>query len=247
MTLRMLDSIIPANLPAGADAYLGYADGAWPTYSEIIRLFPHAHHLSLTVSPALGAMGCDREPGDLSAAQMVTWVKASLAAKVWRPVCYAAASNMNACYVALRLAGVQRGSVRLLSAHYGAGRHICSPASCGLVSVAMDGTQWSGSAEGNHGSVIDESVLLDDFFGAPAPPVSPAPVLEADMIIVTVLRDPLPAGVKWPGVFLFTSMATWEHIETQAKLDALRSLGLPQKNMSYANFALLGGAAAVPE
>jgi len=51
--------------------------------------------------------------------------------------------------------------VRLWSAHYGFGEHICGPASCKLVPVEVDGTQWTNSALNRN---LDQSLLLENFF-----------------------------------------------------------------------------------
>ena len=53
------------------------------------------------------------------------------------------------------------------------GKHICGPSSCGY--PAADGTQWTDSAPGLHGSWIDESLLLPSFFPAPPKPPPPPP------------------------------------------------------------------------
>jgi hypothetical protein len=165
MTLRMLDSIYAANLPAGADAYLAYPDGAWPTAAAVKAKFPGKHVLVLSVFARDVSEGYDREPGDLDVTELAGAIKRSMAAGYWRPVCYASVANMAECINALRTAGISLPSVRLLSAHYGAGEHICGPHTCGLVSVDMDGTQWRDNAPGAGGSLVDESVLLDSFFG----------------------------------------------------------------------------------
>lgn len=165
-TLRCLDSIYPANLPAGADAYLGYVDGAWPDFLAEVAKFPGAPHvISMAVFPQDNAEGCDREPGDLAVGDIAAWVKRQLRRGVWRPIVYASASNMDACMQALRAGLVTRQEVRLLTAHYGAGQHICGPHSCGAVSVDMDGTQWRDNAPGVGGALVDESALLANFFG----------------------------------------------------------------------------------
>jgi hypothetical protein len=183
MTLVMQDSITPANLTGGADAYLGYVDGRWVTFPLLQRQFPHAHLLSMSVFASDNADGCDREPGDLGAGQVAGWVQRQLARGVWRPVVYASASNMGACVASLSQAGVARADVRLLSAHYGAGKHICGPSTCNLC-PAVDGTQWTDAAPGAGGSLIDESVLLDDFFGGNVALTQ----ADADLVAKTILN-----------------------------------------------------------
>ena len=165
MTLRMLDSITVANLPAGADAYLGYVDGRWPTFAEVRARFPGRPVLSMAVFAAGDADGCDVEAGDLMPSQLGLWVKRQIFRGVRRPVIYASASAIPAAEDALTKAGLVRADVRLLSAHYGAGQHICGPATCAYPGVpACDGTQFTDAAPGLGGSLIDESILLDNFF-----------------------------------------------------------------------------------
>ena len=202
MTLRMLDSIYAGNLPAGADAYLGYVDGNWADFQAEVAKFPHAHVLSMAVFPRDDAAGCDREPGDLALGDIAVWVKRQIAHGAWRPVVYASVSGMDFCIQALRVAGVALPAVRLLTAHYGAGKHICGPATCKLVTVAVDGTQWRDNAPGVGGSLVDESVLRDDFFGAhPAPkPPSPPPPPAKGTIVPSV-----PGTWKYPPVLTLTA------------------------------------------
>lgn len=165
MTLSMADSIYVANLPAGYDAYLGYADGEWPTAAAVEAKFPGKPVVSLTVlGGTTVADGCDIETGDLTPDSGAGWIAWRLSQGAWRPVGYAGVLNMTAVLAALDARAIQRSQVRLLSAHYDAGEHICGPDTCGLVSIPMDGTQWSDSARGTGTSLIDASVLADDFF-----------------------------------------------------------------------------------
>lgn len=176
MTLTMADSIYPDNLPSGYSAYLGYVDGYWPTAALLPAKFPGKNILSLTVKGGSAvADGCDVENGDLTPARGAQWAKQEIATRGGRPVLYASAGTMGAVLSELAAVKVARSSVRLLSAHYGDGAHICGPSTCRLVSVTMDGTQWTDTARGSNGTAIDASVLADDFFGAV--PSSPYPAL----------------------------------------------------------------------
>ena len=189
MTLTMADSVTPANLPGGYDAYLGYVDGSWPTVPVLRSKFPGKHVVSLTV---LGgndvADGCDIENGDLSPQSGAEWIARRIAAGAWRPVAYASVSAMGSVQAALAGAGVQRSQVRLLSAHYGAGQHICGPSTCGKIHIPMDGTQWTASAPGVGGAPIDASVLENDFFGV-QPPAHPTTWQETMMSALPELKQ----------------------------------------------------------
>lgn len=77
------------------------------------------------------AAGCDREPGDLSPQSGAAWLHWRISSGVWRPVLYDSRDDMPGTLAALAAAGVQRSQVRILSARYGAGQHICGPGTCG--------------------------------------------------------------------------------------------------------------------
>jgi len=159
MTITMFDSIDVSTLPAGNFAYAGYVDGHWATYPKLKAKFPHANLLSIAVFAHDDADCLDVEPGDATPAQAPAWVKRQ---KAPRPCLYASVSTMNGVLTILAKAGIQRNSVRLWSAHYGHGEHICGPSTCKLVNSAMDGTQWTDVARGIS---LDQSLLHDDFFG----------------------------------------------------------------------------------
>jgi hypothetical protein len=165
MTLRMLDSITVANLPAGADAYLGYVDGRYANAAEVKAKFPGKTVLTIAVFSVDNAEAADCEPGDMLPTQLPGWVKRQQARGVHRPVLYASISAMATVKATLAAAGIARSQVRLWSAHYGLGKHICP---------GMDGTQWTDKTPGAGGSLVDESVLLDDFFQEAHVPLSDA-------------------------------------------------------------------------
>lgn len=177
MTISMPDSIFPVNLPGGYAAYLGYTDGFWPTISELEKQFPRASLVSLTVRGGK-ALGCDVESGDLTPEHGCQWAADAVKAGQFRPVIYASASVMvTGILPGLANLKVPRSSVRLLSAHYGLGEHVCGPSACkysqgGVVIPAMDGTQWTDQFAGVNGAAIDMSALSDSFFGGPPVSVS---------------------------------------------------------------------------
>jgi hypothetical protein len=73
----------------------------------------------------------------------------------------------------LSQANIARSAVRLWSAHYGLGEHICGPSSCGAVPVAVDGTQWTSSALNLN---LDQSLLESNFFST-----DPSVITEAEL------------------------------------------------------------------
>jgi hypothetical protein len=178
MTVTMYDATDVAHLPPGAAAYAGYVGGKWPTWGALVdRFHAKAHLLSIAVTAAEHALCLDVENGDATPAQAPGWVKTEHGRNVPRPCVYASAAVMPEVVAHLGAAGIERKNVRLWSAHYGQGAHICGPASCKFPGVpAMDGTQWTNAAAAEGGSVVDVSLLEDDFF--PPPP--------ADGYVVTV-------------------------------------------------------------
>ena len=190
MTLTMADDIYAPNLPGGYDAYLGYVDGSWPDFRAEVAKFPGARIVSLTVLGGSDiADGCDIEGGDLNPQSGTAYTARRLAAGAWRPIAYASVSAMADVLIELAGRGIPRSSVRLLSAHYGAGKHICGPGTCGLIHIPMDGTQWTDTAPGNGGSQIDASLLADDFFGAATAAAAPTSWQETMMQALPELKQ----------------------------------------------------------
>jgi hypothetical protein len=173
--LTMYDSINPDQLPAGGSYFAGYTSGEWSDYNAIRARFPHAQVLSITVTPFRDADVLDVETGDATPGDVPGWFARQRAKYAGRPVIYANASTMEAGIIPLvRSGAVPRAAVRLWSAHYQGHAHICGPKSCQAVSIDMDGTQWTNTAQGN-GGLVDQSLLLADFFGSvPAPEPKPA-------------------------------------------------------------------------
>lgn len=192
VTIAMPDSIYPANLPPGYPAYLGYADGKWPTAAALRAKFPGAHVLSLTVTGAtLNADGIDSEPGNPNPFEAARWAANKLKqSPASRPVMYASLDWMEQLLAGLSALAVARPSVRLLTAHYGAGRHICGPGTC-KAGFTADGTQWTSSFAVAAGITIDMSDLNDGFFGAATIPAPSSAVnwTEFDMAKIRLLRQ----------------------------------------------------------
>lgn len=161
----MFDTAQNDQFPAGAQAYAAYVDGSLgdqPNYAYILAAFPAAQHLSIAVFTSDDADALDVEPRAAAPSDVPVWYVRQRQRGVQRPCIYASASTMaDAILPVLRQANIARDQVRLWSAHYGFGEHICGPASCGLVPVEMDGTQWTSSALGR---VLDQSLLQPDFF-----------------------------------------------------------------------------------
>ncbi len=168
VTLTMYDSVDVSALPPGADAYAGYVDGKFPTFTTVRRRFQGsgAHLLSIAVFVSGNADALDIEAGDATNAQAPGWVKRQLAGGAFRPCLYTSVSNMDALVATVNAARISRGEVRLWSAHFGQGKHICGPSTCRQTQHACDGTQWTDVALGRS---LDESVLHDTFFSVSAP------------------------------------------------------------------------------
>jgi len=192
--ITLYDTIYNGQFPAGAAAYAGYVDGALadqPNFRWIVSAFPHAHHLSIALFADHDADALDVESGAASPEDIPGWHARQVKRGIARPVIYASAYTMKEQVLpVLARAGITRSSVRLWSAHY-AGEHRCGPASCGQVPEDVDGTQWTSNAMGR---VLDQSLLLDSFFGTPPAPdptealVQQLPVLKQGASGVMVRR-----------------------------------------------------------
>jgi hypothetical protein len=166
MTLIMYDSVNSSLIPADAVAVAGYVDGDFADYTALRSRFPQADVLSIAVFAEDNAECLDIETGDATPEEAAAWVTRQLSLGVSRPCLYADASEMIQVISAMNAAGVPRSALRLWSAHYTGQAHICGPSSCRALPESADGTQWTDNANGLD---LDESLLLDDFFGS-APP-----------------------------------------------------------------------------
>jgi hypothetical protein len=181
----MFDTIENDQFPTGAAAYAGYVDGSignQPNYAFIVSAFPKAEHLSIALFSSDNADALDVESGASVPADVPAWWTRQRARGITRPVVYASASAMNDDILpVLSGAKIARTTVRLWTAHYGAGEHICGPGTCGLLSENADGTQWTPTAGG---LVLDQSLLLEDFFTTPTttPPVTTEAELQSGLL-----------------------------------------------------------------
>jgi hypothetical protein len=176
----MFDTIYNDQFPPGAAAYAAYVDGGigdQPNYAFIVSSFPQAQHLSISLF-GNNADAIDVESGAAVPSQVPAWVAAQRKRGIQRPVVYASASNMNSEILpVLSQAGIALSTVRLWTAHYEVGQHICGPNSCGALSVNADGTQWTPNAVVNGATlVLDQSLLLENFFTT-----DPTVVTEAEL------------------------------------------------------------------
>ena len=185
MTFRMLDSVDVGNLPDGADAYAGYTSGLFPTWIALSKRFHgKAHLVSIAIDAQHHALCLDVEKGDALPSQAPGWVKTEHGRNVARPIVYASASAMHDIISRLKAAGIGRDQVRIWSAHYGIGKHICGPSvrDCGF--PAADATQWRrGDPHGSDDlAKCDESLCAEDFFHTPSPPPPPPEQLDGTVV-----------------------------------------------------------------
>jgi hypothetical protein len=160
--LTMYDSITISSIPKTAQYAAGYVGGLWPTYSSLRKELPNATLLSVAVSPAEDAECLDVENGDATIADVYAWlIRQRHVNGIARPVIYIQAGNVDKLMLTMNANLFSRDSYRLWSAHYGQGNHVCGPATCKECSTAVDGTQWTDTADGKN---LDQSSLLPTFF-----------------------------------------------------------------------------------
>jgi peptidoglycan hydrolase-like protein with peptidoglycan-binding domain len=193
--LTMFDSISISQLPGGTGyCYAGYVNGSWPTYNSVVADFPGHNVLSIAVNAGANADCLDVENFDATPGQAAGWYARQLARGVQRPCIYASAGVVSTILSLLAAAGVTRSAVRIWSAHYTT-QHICGPNVCGY--PAADGTQWTSRAMGRN---LDQSMLVNDFFGTvppPAPPNSTVTYLTvAEMSTIMALLPVLQNGMS---------------------------------------------------
>lgn len=153
----MYDAVDLTQIPAGAAAVAGYVDGKWPTYAEVQRRWPDAHHLSIATSARHDADCLDVEAGDAAAPQVASWLLRQLERGVKRPHIYASVSRMQGLVDLILSRNIKRAQFRLWTAHYGRGPHRCT-SSCGFGFHDEAGaTQWT---DGALGRSLDASLVF---------------------------------------------------------------------------------------
>lgn len=135
LRFTMYDTTDPAtDLPQHyPPAVAGYVNGAWPSYNGLIKRYPRAKHLSITVNAGADARCLDVETGDATPAEAPAWVRRQHARGIARPVVYANTSTMPAVIAALEANSILRHEYLVFTAHYTGVPHI-EPGS--------DATQW---------------------------------------------------------------------------------------------------------
>jgi peptidoglycan hydrolase-like protein with peptidoglycan-binding domain len=186
--ILMFDDVDVDLLPAGYDAYAGYADGIYANISAIKKRFPspNVHILTVAVKSTDVADALDVENGDASIVQAPSWFKLALKGGVTRPALYTSVSNATALVQEMAAAGIPRTAFRLWTAHYGAGQHICGPSTCSGTTESADATQYTSTANGEN---LDESACDPDFFTivVPSSPTAESTVSSGDT--GTVVHD----------------------------------------------------------
>ena len=181
MTITMYDSIDLSQFPSNPEAVAGYVGGYWPTYNELCKKFPNAHHLSIAVNKSQRARCFDIEPGNAVPSDGPAWFKNYGDDSEGPIVIYCGASASQQVINAMSSGGIARSRYLLWSAHYTYKEHTCGPGTCGYPQA--DGTQWTDKAMGRN---LDQSIVSDAFFGtAPAPtPTPPEPADELSICTV---------------------------------------------------------------
>jgi hypothetical protein len=195
----MYDTIYNNQFPAGAQAYAAYVDGGLgnqPNYAYIVNTFPKAEHLSIALFSSNNADALDVEAGAATPGEIPAWCTRQRQRGIQRPCIYANASTMQGSVLPeLSAAKIARSTVRLWTAHYGLGEHICGPSSCGALSTEADGTQWTSSADG---LVLDQSELQSNFFTV-SPTSGPIAEAELESGQLTTGKNALTAIAVAPG------------------------------------------------
>jgi hypothetical protein len=106
----MFDAVDVAAIPADAEIVAGYVDGNWPTFDALVKAFPNAECVSITVTGKPGARVADCETGDLTPQTAAGWAHSEIAAGR-RPCIYYARSNASTLTAALNASGVAIGDV----------------------------------------------------------------------------------------------------------------------------------------
>jgi len=86
-TYNMLDSVNTDHIPRDAQLVAGYVDGAWPTYNELVKIWPASAVVSIATTAESMATVLDVETGDATYKDVPGWVT-KMRAKGITPVVY---------------------------------------------------------------------------------------------------------------------------------------------------------------
>lgn len=107
----MYDSTNAADVPAGGELYAGYVDGDYQTAAQLVKRFPHATVITITVDGTHTAADViDRETGDVEPDAAATWAVTKVAAGAF-PVIYVNRSSWPAVKAAIANAQLRRRDV----------------------------------------------------------------------------------------------------------------------------------------
>lgn len=186
--ITMFDSIRVAEVRKVAsthnEAVAGYVDGHWPDFHAMAAAFPNDHHLSFATRPEDDADGLDIEFGDARPEQFPGWFERQVRRGVWRPVAYFSFANAGNVLGVLDKAKIHPATVRLLYAEWNGER---------VIRPGFDGHQLTdhvGTAN------VDESVVLDDFFGHKHQLARARFHIDAEIDLANLQWRPVGSGVQ---------------------------------------------------
>lgn len=152
----MFDSVDLDQVPDNAPAVGAYVGGAWPTYWDAVKRFPHAVVLAIAVAASEEATCLDIESGDATIEEAPAWWKRQRARGVRTPWFYISVSEAPRLEAVLADAGIKPGRYHLFTAHWTFEAHICGPHSCGALERTASATQWTDKALGRN---LDQSLV----------------------------------------------------------------------------------------
>ena len=162
--VTMYDGISPSEVPRGGAAYMGYLNGAWPSYAELVKMHPTAKHVSVSVTASANVGDVlDVENGDAMPNEAPGWVAKRRAAGAHWVAVYTNDSTWPTVKAAFAAAKVPE-PYWFIAAYPGVGPTLES----GTIGHQYENTP------GYDVSVVDSTWL--DLIGTPAPKPKPAPV-----------------------------------------------------------------------
>lgn len=165
----LYDSTTAGDIPAKAAMVAGYLDGNYQTVPALLKRFPHALIVTITVKGTPGAHVCDTEPGNIGITGAAKWAAAEVKAGR-RPTLYHMASQRGLVRRAVRKSvGLRkRKLVSYWEADYDGDPTL--PKGCVAKQYLHGDKNHPGSYSGGH---YDTSVVADYWPGVDSEPVKP--------------------------------------------------------------------------
>ena len=191
---QMFDSVSVAGIPSGATLVAGYVDGLYANYEALVKAFPHAYVLPITVTGLPNVRVCDCEAGDLTPEHAAKWAAAELKANR-RPTIYCSKSSWGAVIQWLDTLRIHHNAVDFWIAAWEFVGH--RPTHTPAIPAGAVALQYAANVPNGNGHNYDQSVTLGNWPHPTPPPPHPTAVTPPPHVVPPHVNvNPTPSTPK---------------------------------------------------